>query len=50
MLLLFDLWGESRKGKMTAYSIVIFMQSFIKFQEMIQEIQMKRPKRDLHTY
>ena len=35
---------------MTAFSIVIFMQSFIKFQGMVQEIQMKRAKRDILTY
>ena len=38
------------KHKMTAYPILIFMQSLIKFQSVVQEIQMKRAKRDLHTF
>ena len=37
--------------KMTAYPILILnMQSFIKFQSVVPEIQMKRAKRDIHTY
>ena len=42
MLLLFDLrrW-KSWKGKMTAYPILTFVQSFVKFQNMDPEIQMK---------
>ena len=35
---------------MTAYPIKIFMQNFIKFQRTVQEIQMKRAKRDILTY
>ena len=37
-------------GKMTEYPKLIFMPSLIKFQSMVPEIQMKRPKRDIHTY
>ena len=35
---------------MTAYPILIFMQSFIKFKITVQEIHMKRAKRDILTY
>ena len=38
------------KRKMTAYPILIFMQSFIEFQSVVPEIQMKRAKRDILTY
>ena len=45
---------KSWKRKMTAYHILIFMQSLIKFQSVVPEIQMKRAKRDIlwyiHTY
>ena len=42
MLLLFDLrrW-KSWKGKMTAYPILTFVLSFVKFQNMDPELQMK---------
>ena len=39
MLLLFDLRGESHE--MTAYPILTLVQSFVKFQNMDPEIQMK---------
>jgi len=35
---------------MTAYHILIFVQSLIKFQRVVPEIQMKRAKRDILTY
>ena len=35
---------------MTAYPILTLLQSFIKFQGVIQEIQMKRAERDIITY
>ena len=46
----FCLRWKSWKRKMTAYPILIFMQSLIKFQSVVPEIQMKRAKRDIHTY
>ena len=48
--LAWSLRWKSWESKMTAYPILIFMQSFIKFQMMVQEIQMKRAKRDILTY
>ena len=44
---LFDLWGESRE---TAYTLLTFVQSLIKFQSVVLEIQMKRAKRDILSY
>ena len=41
---------KSWKRKMTAYPIIIFIQSLIKFQSVVPEIQMKRAKRNIHTY
>ena len=41
MLLLFDLRVKVMKGKMTAYPILTFVQSFVKFQNMDPEIEMK---------
>ena len=35
---------------MTAYPILILIRSLIKFQSVVQEIQMKRAKRDILTY
>ena len=37
-------------GKMTAYQKSIPMQSLIKFQSMVPEIQMQRAKLDILTY
>ena len=34
---------------MTAYPILTFVQSFIQFQMMVPEIQVKRAKHDIHT-
>ena len=39
--------SKFRKGKMSAYPKLIFVQSFIKFKSMVPEIQMKRAKRDI---
>ena len=41
---------KSWKRKMTAYPILIFMQSLIKFESVVSEIYVKRPKRDILTY
>ena len=41
---------KSWKRKMTAYPILIFMQNYIQFQVTVPEIQVKRAKRDIHTY
>ena len=41
MLHLFDLWGKVIKCKMTAHPILSFIHSFVKFQDMDLEIQMK---------
>ena len=38
------------KVKMTAYSISIFIQSFVKLQILDPKIQMKRTKRIILTY
>ena len=40
----------SWKRKITTYPISIFMQSLIKFQSVVPEIQMKRAKRDILIY
>ena len=48
MLLSFE--AKVVKSKMMAYPISIFLQSFIKFKSLVQEIQIKRAKRDLLTY
>ena len=41
---------KSWKRKMTAYPILISMQSFIQFQMMVPQIQMKRAKRFILTF
>ena len=41
---------KSWNSKMMACPILIFMQSFVKFQMMVQEIQIKRSTRELPTY
>ena len=38
------------KGVKTAYSIWIFIQSFVKFRSLDPKIQMKRAKRDILKY
>jgi len=38
------------KAKIMAYPILIFIQSFVKFQILDPKIQMKRAKRYIHTF
>ena len=38
------------KGKMTAFPILTFLQSFVKFLRMVQEVQMKKARRFILTY
>ena len=42
--------SANQEQQIKVYHKIIFMQSFIKFQSMVPKIQMKRAKRDIHTY